>query len=233
MLLHVVGRQPVVCRADVALEESPRAPRQAAEVLQLGRGQHDCRAFPRLADPPHQQRRQRPEQQDRCGYHQRRGLPRRQRERGRQCEDRCEPHRDKRAGQAMTQRALDLARRVPLQQPATGQQPPARTCNRIEAEPGFEWQAREGQWRTREAPHGRQRGLAQMRAHRHVGRTCDQVLDRREQGRHEQRGQHPSGADQRGQRIRRMAPYEQQQERRRRSHETAAEVVRQLPARQE
>jgi hypothetical protein len=52
VVLHVVGRQPVVLRADEGLEEGPGAPRQRAQKAGLIRCQGRLAAHPRAADPP-------------------------------------------------------------------------------------------------------------------------------------------------------------------------------------
>ena len=52
VVLHIVGRQPVVLRADKGLEEGPGPPRQRTQEAGLFGRQGRLAAHPRAADPP-------------------------------------------------------------------------------------------------------------------------------------------------------------------------------------
>ena len=64
MLLHVVGRQPMIFRTDEGLEKRPSLARQCAEEVRLGRGQPGRAAREGLTRPPGQERAGEPNGQD-------------------------------------------------------------------------------------------------------------------------------------------------------------------------
>ena len=126
MLLHVVGRQVVVRRADMGLEKRPGAAREPAQESGLRAVQRRMLAAQRAVYPPHQQWRQEPQHQNRCGYGQHRGPQQRQADAAGDGEHRAEGHSTR-----AVQQVLQAARRrcgahiggwAPLQQPPLGQQ---------------------------------------------------------------------------------------------------------------
>jgi len=126
MLLHVVGWQVVVRRADMGLEECPGAARKPAQKNGLPTGQCSRLALQRTVDPPNEQRRQEPQHQHGSGYGQHRRTQQGQSDAADDGEYRADGHRA-RAMQQVLQAAgrsidPDIGGRTPLQQPALGQQ---------------------------------------------------------------------------------------------------------------
>ena len=230
MLLDIVRRQPVIVRADMGFEESPGAPREAPEEMQLIDTELRRTAWWRAADPPGQRGRKQPQRQDGRGHRQCAWMCMPNPYRHRRSEHGRKPHRAIRRGQIDLLGAFDFAGRIPLQQvPVCDEQTPQRAHDRIGSEPCFVRKAGQVQPHPRGMPtcrigdafdvHAQRQltGLAQQRQ-----RQCGQWRDN-EQG--EQRQRPP-------QRVVQRDPAGDQQRQQRRWYQAATQVIEHFPARQ-
>ncbi len=139
ILLNIVRRQPMVVRANEVVEERPGAARQRAQKERLLDGQSRLARSQRTADPPGNERRGEPQEEDRPGHRQHRRPRCRQVDRRRGGDGRGEPHSLKtsgeRAGIALARLTVRLPRRAPFEQScACHQHPPGRAGNGVETE---------------------------------------------------------------------------------------------------
>ena len=230
MLLDVVRWQPMVLGADPGLKERPGAARQTAQERQLQTRQFSLALFWRSSHPRHQHRRAQPQRQDWGSDPQGKrvdpGQPRGDRER----KHRRKPHAAQFRAVPAAQAAFDFAGRIPLQQMTTrDQHPPGGAADGAQAEERLVRQAGQVDRRPQQLPAARLQHLQQVGFQGHVHRLGEQVAQRRQQHRQQQQGQHPQGP---GQHLRHQRPADHEQDRGRRRHQAAAQVVQQLAARE-
>jgi hypothetical protein len=233
-LLHVVGRQVVVGRADKGLEERPVPPRQRAQRQRLFGVDAGLAARQRLVQPPRHRRRGQPRQQHRQRRPQRVRTPQRERGFGQQRERRRDRHAPQRLHEVRRRAGRPVARGLgaglPFEQVALRHvHAPQRAQRGVEAVRGLVRQHRECERRLGElAPRRRQRGRA-VRDPVERFDAAQQLGDQRDRQRCEQHRQRGRGPQRRhGQ----QQPAEQQQRKQRDRHQAAPQVVEDLQPRQ-
>ncbi|OQA80543.1 MAG: hypothetical protein BWY31_03992 [Lentisphaerae bacterium ADurb.Bin242] len=169
ILLIVVGRQPMVFRADEGLKERPRFPGGPAQKPNLCRGQCFTAADKRPAEPPGDCRRRKPEDQD--------GRRNGQQLRLRQhhcnhCGNGCarrRPHGPVCPGKSAAVIRIVMVERIPFEQfLMRDQHPPGRTKNCIKTEKRFVRQACERKYSKGKLPERRIHDTGQVLTHRYI-----------------------------------------------------------------
>ena len=144
---------------------------------------------------------------------------------------RGEPHGAERGAQVGAARPLLVAGGIPLQQPLVRySQAPQGAQDGIQAVIGLMGQGRQAQAGQGEALASGMGGGGQVLAKAHVVRLAQQVQEGGQQRWDQQDAEHRQGPEPGG---RRQGPCQQQQGRQDRRHQAAAQVVEQLPARQQ
>ena len=227
--LDVVRRQPVIFRRDTLLKITPCPSRQHAKKVILVFGEPQRTLDTRLAEPPGNQRSRRPEEdhgscdeQHLTSAHGKQGECHR-------CQARRGPHRPECAGHAGVTASLRITCCPPFQQPAlcpSHADPRPHHC--VDGDAGLVRQVDEhehsaGQWLAQRS----KRGPA-MHAPGQIDRFAQPSRDRVAQGRQEHDAGQERQHDRR--RPRRQSPRAEHNRQHRWRHETAAEVVKNLPA---
>ena len=234
-LLPVVRRQPVVAGPDELLEERPGAARERAEVGALRGGEPRGRNAERLAEPPGEQRRRRPRQQQRHRGRHGPGLLGRDQQRDRRGQHRRTRHLAQHPGRRMVRAAgrAAIGRGAPFEQALfRNADAPDGAQDRDQAPGRVVRQAGHREGRLAELQHGGVRRADDVVAPAHFlggpgGRVAEPVQQRRH---HEHADDRP--APRPGQRGRQVQPADDEQRHHRHRHQAAAQVVEQLPARQ-
>ena len=227
-LLVVVGRQPVILRADIRVEEGPGAAGHAAQKPELIRRQPSRAPRERTADVPGDHRGGEPEEQDRPG----RG------ETGWACQrqagarDRSErgggPHPPPRTGQAAPRRTTVITRRRPLEEPPVREeQPRSGAQSGIEAEERLVRKTGERQQRLGQLAPERARAGREMASEPDVGRLSQDARQRHHEGGERQEADAGEGPSPGGRQLR---PRHQEQTHQRRGGKAAAEIVEEFPS---
>ena len=226
LLLIIVGRQPMIFRADECLEERPRPACTFPQEDGLAGRQAGCAVSERPAHPPRNNRGEQPQAQDRPG-HEQRGRPcHRQMDQRGAGNRHGDPHRAAEAGEVRA--AVRFAGGRPLQQPGSGDEhPPRRAHDGIEAEAGLVGETDERECNLGEAPAGRVRRGGEMLAEQHIARLEKQLERRGKQRWNRDDPDHGQGPEPR---RRQHRPAQQQQQRQARRHQAAPQVVEELPS---
>ena len=146
VLLKVVGRQPMILRADEGLEKGPGFSGRGIEEHRLRRRKPHFPAPERSADPPGNPGGGQPERKHNS-RRQQRGRRDHDHGQGRDAgKNRGYPHGPIRVGQGVAFAPARPARRVPFKQPPpSDEQTPERAPDRIQAEPGLVREAGKGE----------------------------------------------------------------------------------------
>ena len=228
MLLIIVGRQPIVVRADKGLEESPGPPGQPVQKNRLGHREPHFAALQRNADQPGDRRREKPKRDQRAGNDHRLRPLGGQITTGRRGDRRREPigpQRTQKVGPALP---FGFAGRAPLQQmPVGDREPDERAQDRVEIDHG-----RVRQKSQREQRLSRLAGsLPQCRSDVHPQRPIlgfAEVAQHREQIRdHDRRDHHQRPESE----VAQSNPSQQRQGHQCAGNQAAPQVVENLPAR--
>ena len=228
MLLHVIGRQPVIVRPDEGLEIGPGLARHAMQETPLLGRQARHGPFNGAADPPGDGGRGQPQQQHHGGSRQRCRAPVQQGGKGGQRQRGRAPHGAPavclRAGRRMQVRGTPVEQML-----VRHAQAPQGAGDGIEADPGLIRQEDEGQHGMRKLHAAAPLERGQMLAPQGVARFAQQIVQGRKNGRQEDDGQHRHAPENH---VRQETPHQQQGQGGGRRHDAAAQVVEQLPARQ-
>ena len=231
ILLDIVGGQPIVLWTNEVGEIAPGSPGRGAQEGPLGGGQIGRRRQQRPADPPADQGRTQPQQQNRrskqpfSGWAQRgQGYPQQHRQ------HRADPHLQGKIGRGAARIAAGIGRQLPEQQAAAREQHPhPRTQDRIQGNQRIVGQQDQGQTSQQQGAARGSAGQIQM----HQPGAVLGLADQFDAG-GEQEGQADHRHHQQGPEPRRpwtQQPTSGQQRQQRRRHQAAAQVVEQLPHR--
>ncbi|MNS38645.1 hypothetical protein D3C72_709020 [compost metagenome] len=193
-VLDVVGNQPVVLGAAMAIKEGPGLARQQAQELFLRGREPNLGGCRGSAHVPGDQRHQRPQRQYRQGGRQGGWVPAHDAGADGQGQQRRAPHGQQQRPRARGAFAVGQAGRLPFQQPpARHCQPVQRAHDGVQVVQGFVRQAGQREGRARELPRRRRNPPDQMLRQHHVLLLSDHAHGGREQGRHEQHQQADGG----------------------------------------
>ena len=231
ILLPIVGRQPVGGHDDEPLEVAPGAARQSTQEDHLLRRQPGDAWHQRATQPPRQRRRTDPEQQERRGGDQ---CPwrRQHHDHGRrERHGRRHPHLGERSDQRRRIASILVLRGRPLEQPsAADEHSPMRTQDCAGDEPRLVGQACHREGDLGAAPSGGVRGCEEVIRKRNATRPLREIHHGCDRGRGDDHTDHhhrpPPRRSQQG-------PRQHEQHERRNRHEAPAQVVEDLPLRQE
>ncbi len=218
-------------RSDEGLEESPGPSGDPAKEPGLIRGEGRGAPGEGAGDPPGEEGRGQPQRENRRGGDESVGAVSEQSDDHGRGQDGPDPHGSQRTGQAaVAALAVGVARGLPFEQPARDEQAPAGAHDGVEAEPGLVGQAGEVEAGARGGPGDRAQGFSRVLTHLSALRPAQQVEHRGQDQRSEQNAEDGEGPQPR---RREKDPGRDDQRRQSGGHEAPAQIVGELPLREQ